>query len=199
MNRALLPLIALFATALGGASGARADDPIPSNAPGWTGVTNIEDLIFARQALMVEIERLMRPLDSFTAGEPADPEDLRSAALTISQMLLAVPHLFPPTTNLYDETSDTPITIALPAIWDSFPTFYALAGAAAESATALSEMQSDDELEAGSLSLRAACDACHALYLRPYVASTVTSEDLDFDFDSFFGSDEDSDSDSDEN
>jgi cytochrome c556 len=192
MNRFLLPMIATLAAAVGGASTVRADDPLPSDAPGWTGVTHIEDLILARQALMLEIERLMRPLDEFTVGEPADPDDLRSAATTISQMLLAVPHLFPPTTNLYDETSDTPITIALPAIWDSFDTFYTLAGAAADSATALSSMQSDDEIIQGSLNLRASCDACHALFLRPYVASKVTSEDRNFDFDAFFGTDEDS-------
>ena len=40
-------------------------------------------------------------------------------------MLLAVPLLFPPTTNLYDPKAETPTTIALPAIWQSFPAFYA--------------------------------------------------------------------------
>jgi cytochrome c556 len=192
MKTMLFPVITVLA--IGVVPAVLADDPIPSNAPGWTGVTNIEDVILARQALMLEIERLMRPLDSFTVGEPADPEDLRSAATTISQMLLAVPHLFPPTTNLYDESSDTPITIALPSIWQDFPTFYALAGAAVSSATALSTMKSTEEITAGSLNLRGSCDACHALFLRPYEASTVTKEDLEFDFDSLFGPDSDSDS-----
>jgi cytochrome c556 len=163
---------------------ASADGPAPDDGPGWTGVTNPQDVIFARQELMIEIENLMQPIDSITVGEPADPAELRSTAHTIAHMLLALPHLFPPTTNLYDPAAETPQTIALPAIWQSFPTFYQLAEAAAAAADAMAETADDAALPAASRNLRAACDACHVPFLRPYVAAKVEQSDLDFDFDS---------------
>jgi cytochrome c556 len=190
MKQTLIIVVAL-AFAPSSVRMAMAEDPIPSDAPGWAGVTNAEDVIVARQALMTEMERLMRPIDSYTVGEPADPDDLRSAGTTIAQMLLAFPHLFPPTTNLYDPDSDAPVTIALPTIWDDFPTFSTLASAAYSTATAMGSAAEAEPLKAAGVSLRAACDACHALFLRPYVPSSVTKEDLEFDFDAFFGEDSD--------
>jgi hypothetical protein len=40
------------------------------------------------------------------------------------------------------------------------------------------------QLRAEGLALRASCDACHALFLRPYHESKVTEADINFDFDS---------------
>ena len=40
------------------------------------------------------------------------------------------------------------------------------------------------QLRAEGLALRASCDACHALFLRPYHESKVTDADVNFDFDS---------------
>ncbi|MGD2167249.1 MAG: cytochrome c [Gammaproteobacteria bacterium] len=156
------------------------------DGPGWTGRTDPEAVIAARQALMTEMERLIMPIDLFTVGESADPDDLRSAALSIAQMIRAFPHLFPPTTDLYDAQADTPATLALPAVWDDFPAFYSLSAAATAAAQALSMATSESELTAGAKGLRAACDACHASFLLPYTPSTITSEDLEFDFDSLF-------------
>jgi cytochrome c556 len=163
-----------------------AADPAPAEGPGWTGLTNPADVISARQALMVEIERLLRPTDSFIAGDPADPAELKSAAGTIATMLAAVPHLFPPTTNLYDPAVTTPVTIALPQIWQNFPAFYQLAAVSAAAATAMSSLTGSEPeaLRNAGRNLRATCDACHALHLRAYVPETVNSQDLDFDFDS---------------
>ena len=164
-----------------------ADPPSPAGA-GWTGTTNPKDVIAARQQLMMEMERLMQPIDSFTIGEPAEVGDLASAATTISKMLLVVPHLFPPTTNLYDPKAETPVTIALPAIWQSFPAFYAFATAASESAASMASKTKTDDLKAAALSLRGTCDACHTPYLRAYVAETASPADEQFDFDSVFDS-----------
>lgn len=102
------------------------------DAPGWTGITNVDDLIAARQALMGEIERLMLPIDLYTVGEQEDIEEIHSAATSIAQMLVATPHLFPPTTNLYDAEAEFPKTIAMPAVWENFSTFYSMANAASE-------------------------------------------------------------------
>jgi cytochrome c556 len=164
-----------------------ADPPSPAGA-GWTGTTNPKDVIAARQQLMMEMERLMQPIDSFTIGEPAAVGDLTSAATTISKMLLVVPHLFPPTTNLYDPKAETPVTIALPAIWQSFPAFYAFATAASESAASMASKIKTDDLKAAASSLRGTCDACHTPYLRAYVPETASPADEQFDFDSVFDS-----------
>jgi cytochrome c556 len=168
------------------ASLALAEDPVPGELPGWTGVTNPRDVIAARQALMIAIEDLMRPIDTYTVEGGGDPTALTAAAETVAAMLLAVPHLFPPTTNLYDPAAEMPETLALPTVWANFPAFYTMALAASTTATTLAETTDAEQLRTASLSLRASCDACHALYLRPYVRSEVTQEDLDFDFDSVF-------------
>lgn len=161
-----------------------ADDPVPEDGPGWTGLSHPQQIIAARQAVMLEIERMMRPLDSYTAGETLDPVELRAAAGTIESMLLAVPHLFPPTTNLYDADDAAPATLALPAIWQDFAVFYELSAASASAASSVAASPDDQALRAAAGRLRASCDACHAVYLRPYVAAEVSSEDLEFDFDS---------------
>src|SRR5690606_1434628 len=109
----------------------------PADDPAWTGVTHPSDVIAARQALMTEIERLMEPIDIARTGEQSDPAVLKETASTIATMLLAVPHLFPPTTNLFDPEAELPETIALPAIWENFEAFYALASAASDAATAM--------------------------------------------------------------
>jgi cytochrome c556 len=161
-----------------------ADDPAPKDGPGWTGLTNPADIISARLGLMVEIEEIMQPIDSLEAGVAADPADLRARAHTIEAMLAALPHLFPPTTNLYDPAAQPPATLALPEIWKSFPTFYAFAGAAVEAAEAFADTRDDSQLPAAAKSLRGTCDACHAVYLRKYVPPEVSDEDRNFDFDS---------------
>lgn len=159
-----------------------ADDPPPDPAA----ATNAAEIIAERQALMAELESLMRPIDSYTAGEAFDPAELRAASVTISQELQKLPKLFPPATNLYDPAVATPATLALPSIWQNFPTFTALAENASAAATKVSTAGDADELRAAALALRAACDACHAPFLRPYHPSTVSSEDLEFDFDAVF-------------
>jgi cytochrome c556 len=174
----------VFTLALAGTTGAFADDAAPAQGPGWTGLTKPQEVIDARAALMIEIERLMKPIDLLTTGERTPPDELRSAASTIAKMLLVVPHLFPPTTNLYDAKAETPATIAMPAIWTSFPAFEQMAKASAAAAEAMAATQDPNGLEAAGLKLRATCDACHAPYLRTYVAEGVSSDDVNFDFDS---------------
>ena len=93
-------------------------------------------------------------------------------------------HLFPPTTNLYDPKVTEPKTLALPPIWKNFDNFYALATAASKAAADLSETQDKAAMKTASLRLRASCDSCHALFLRPYVPPKVLDSDLQFDFDS---------------
>ncbi len=153
--------------------------------PGWTGLTNPKEIIEARESLMMAIERIMQPIDTLEV-EPEDPHEITTAATEVSQLLLALPHLFPPTTNLYDPKAAQPETLALPAIWTTFPTFQQLAANAQAMAAKLSNTwdpkQQRDEADA----LRDTCEACHALYLRPFHESKVSARDLNFDFDSVF-------------
>jgi cytochrome c556 len=147
------------------------------------------DIIAARQDLMVEIENLMRPIDTYTVDPSQDPDELREHAHIISVMMTAIPHLFPPTTNLYEPDNDLTPTLALPQIWkdaSAFSTFSTMAAATGASADKLSETAGPDALRDGALALRASCDTCHQLHLRPYEESEVTEEDKNFDFDSIF-------------
>jgi cytochrome c556 len=166
------------------AASAMGQDSAPGKGPGWTGLTHPKDVIAARQSIMIETERIMRPIDEFEAGEAADEDALRSTAETIEQFLVALPHLFPPTTNLYDPNVETPETIALPAIWQNFDTFYQLAGNAESAAHAMTQANGTEALRTAARNLRAACDACHAPFLRAYKPAEVSEEDLNFDFDS---------------
>jgi len=181
--RAALIACALLAVAVTAAR-THAAEPATSQGPGWTGLTNPQDVINARQELMEHIELLMEPIDTLQVKDTRDPEGVRAAAATVSAMLLAVPHLFPPTTNLYDPKAQLPATLALPAIWKDFTTFYQLATAASKAAEAMASAHGQGPMRNASLRLRASCDACHALYLRPYAPPKVLDSDYNFDFDS---------------
>lgn len=185
MKRLSMAWLVFLAAAVVSVPGS-AQDGAPSEGPGWTGTSNPLDVISARQALMLAIESRMLPIDTSTVEDDVDPAVIAESADTIAAMLLAAPHLFPPTTNVYDPDAEEPETLALPAIWESFPTFYTMAMNAADTATRMAATKDADALRTAAVSLRAECDACHALYLRPYEPGEVTQEDLDFDFDSIF-------------
>lgn len=172
------------------ACGAPAQPPAESTpaaleGQGWTGLTEPDEVIEARRVLMQELERLMRPLDSFIAGEPGDLDAMRSAAQTMEAMLLAFPHLFPPTTNAYDPTVLEPPTVTLPVLWENFDAFLGLAGTAEEAVAAVRAATTEEQMLSAARALRGSCDACHAAFTKPYTPPKVTDEDLDFDFDSF--------------
>jgi cytochrome c556 len=162
----------------------QAASSVPGDGPGWTGVTRIKDVITARQELMEHAEILMEPIDTITVKEVKNEDQLRSNAEAISAMLGAVPHLFPPTTNLYDPKVTEPKTLALPAIWQNFDSFYKLAEAASRAAEAMGDTHGKQQLRTASLALRASCDACHALFLRPYTGPAFQESDYKFDFES---------------
>lgn len=164
-----------------------AANPAPTGGPGWTGITHPEDVIAARQELMEHAELLMEPIDTITVEEVTNTDQLRTNAEAIAAMLAALPHLFPPTTNLFDPRVQEPKTLALPAIWKNFDSFYKLAAAASSAAEAMSETHGKEQLRAASLRLRASCEACHTLFLRPYKAPEVQASDYEFDFESVLG------------
>jgi cytochrome c556 len=159
-------------------------EPPAVAGPGWTGLAQPEEVIEARRVLMRDAERLMKPIDSFSVGAAADPAALRSAAVTLEAMLLALPHLFPPTTNLFETTGREPPTIALPAIWDRFAAFQTFAASSEGAAAALAVAADGEPLLAASKRLRTTCDTCHRAFTKPYTPPVVTDEDRNFDFES---------------
>jgi cytochrome c556 len=154
----------------------------PPAGDGWTGLTKPKDVIHARGELMEHMEELMRPIDTITVGPVKDVDQLHFNAEVVGAILTAVPHLFPPTTNLYDPRSITPDTIALPAIWQNWDSFYQLAQSASKAAEAFAGTKGDAALRTASRKLRASCDACHTLYLRKYESPKVKPSDYLFDF-----------------
>lgn len=161
-----------------------AADRRPGGGQGWTGVTHPKEVIAARQELMEHIELLMEPIDTLTVQPVKDAERVRQNAEVIGAMLLAVPHLFPPSTNLFDAKASQPQTLALPPIWKQFDTFYRLAGLAAKAAEVMAEAKDEPAMRRASLALRGSCDACHALYLRRYEPPKTKESDYTFDFES---------------
>src|SRR5215468_10054158 len=114
MNRFLassLCVLSFGASVMSSAAPAPAAQPAP--APGWTGLSKPLDVIHARGELMSHMEMLMEPIDTITAQTTPvrNVEQLHQNAEMVSAMLTILPHLFPPTTNLYDPKNTTPPTI----------------------------------------------------------------------------------------
>jgi cytochrome c556 len=179
ISACVLPVTAVALVGL-----AVAADAVPGQGQGWTGVTSPKAVITARQELMEHMEILMKPIDIITVSEVRNVDQLHENAEVLGAILLAVPHLFPPTTNLYDPKATMPATLALPPIWQNFDSFYSLAAAASKAADAFAITKGNAQLRAASLKLRASCDACHTLYLRKYESPKVLDSDYKFDFES---------------
>jgi len=184
MNRQLSLMNLVLALAVAAVGAAVAADRAPQAGPGWTGLTNVKDVIDARQELMEQIENNMPAIDGLQVGVDSDSDQLRATAATLSAMLLAAPHLFPPTTNRYDPKAKEPETLALPAIWQDFTAFSRLAAASAAAAEQMANATTKEQLRVTGRNLRASCDACHALYMRSYTPPKAQDSDLEFDFDS---------------
>ena len=144
------------------------------------------EVIASRQALMMAMETLMQPIDTYTVDRAGiDTGVMRANAEAIQAMLLVTPQLFPDSTNLYDAKADLPATLAMPEIWKNFAAFRGFATAASGAAASVVESADGGALVEASVGLRAACDACHAVNLLPYEAPSFDS-DSDFDFDALF-------------
>jgi cytochrome c556 len=176
----LLP-IALLLAACG-----TADEPAASTAPAtdpsWTGLTQPMEVIHARNELMEHAELLMEAIDSIQVEPVRNVAQLHLQAEAIAAMLQALPHLFPPTTNLYKPEGPDYPTLALPAIWENFDTFRKLALSASQAAEDFAATTGDAPLRAASLKLRNSCDACHTLFERKYVPKKPGPDDYGFDF-----------------
>src|SRR5215470_7667644 len=133
------------------------------------GATPPKETIFARKILMDSSSQNMDDIEANAGSAKVDLAEGRSHADIISVMLMAFPHLFPPTTNEWkpnvdrDPGSDT---YAAPEIWTRFADFYKRTKDAAEIAYKASRAETEQAFKDQVAQLRVACDSCHGTYLK---------------------------------
>jgi cytochrome c556 len=151
----------LAATVLGTSLIAMAQDQSAATA---------KDVIFARKTLMSSLSDNMDQIETMIAsGKKLDLDDGHEHADTISVILMAFPHLFPPSSNQWKPNADrdpATDTFASPDAWTKFPDFYKRAADASKTAYDMSRADKEDAFKARAKELRVACDGCHAVYLK---------------------------------
>jgi cytochrome c556 len=129
-----------------------------------------KDTIFARKTLMGEIDRNMDEIETMLAPEgKLDLADGREHAEVISTALTAFPHLFPASTNQWKagaERDPATDTFASPDVWTNMADFYARAAEASTFALDAARAKRPDAFRPAVQQLRAACNACHAIYMK---------------------------------
>jgi cytochrome c556 len=129
-----------------------------------------KDTIFARKILVGAIDMNMDEIETMLAPEgKLELADAQEHAETISTMLMAFPHMFPPTTNQWksgaarDPATDT---FASPDVWTNFADFYQRATDASKIAWSASRAKRAADFKVLIGQLRERCNACHALSLK---------------------------------
>jgi len=130
----------------------------------------VKDVIFARKTMMDTLSDNMDQIEGMISTGKIDITDAHEHADTISVMLMAFPHLFPPGSNQWKASNPDPDpvtdTFASPDVWSKFSDFYKRANDASKTAFDISHADKPDELKAATQKLRVACNACHAAYLK---------------------------------
>src|SRR5471030_2551251 len=129
-----------------------------------------KDTIFARKILMGAIDMNMDEIETMLAPEgKLDLAEGQEHSETISTMLMAFPHMFPPATNQWkagaarDPATDT---FASPDVWANFADFYARATEASKIAWNASRAKRAGDFRVLVLQLRERCNGCHALNMK---------------------------------
>jgi cytochrome c556 len=128
-----------------------------------------KDAIFARKSLMDAIGMNMDEITGMTETKKVDLEKGHALADSISIMLMAFPHLFPPSTNQWKPNADrdpATDTYTSPDAWTNFADFYKRAAATSKAAYNVSRAKTDTEFVSDAAELQKGCDGCHAAYLK---------------------------------
>ena len=129
-----------------------------------------KDTIFARKILMGTVDMNMDEVETMLApGGKLDVTDAREHLNTISVLLMAFPHLFPAATNQWKGGADRDPaldTFASPELWSNFAEFYRRASEASKIAFEASRTTRLNEFKTLVGQLRAACNSCHARFLK---------------------------------
>jgi cytochrome c556 len=132
------------------------------------GVAPPKDTIFARKIMMGAIDMNMDEIETMLAPEgKLILADGTEHADTISIMLMAIPHLFPASTNQWKPNIDrdpATDTYAAPELWTNFADFYKRAADASKTALDAARAKNAADFKARIGELRAQCNACHAMY-----------------------------------
>ena len=129
----------------------------------------VEDVVMARKTLMDTLSDNMDQIEQMISTNKIDLADAHEHADTISVMLMAFPHLFPPASNQWKpgvEIDPVTGTYASPDLWSKFADFYKRASDASKAAYDMSRAEKADDLKSKTAMLRTGCNACHAVYLK---------------------------------
>jgi cytochrome c556 len=129
-----------------------------------------QDAIVARKTAMDTLSDKMDIIEAaVAAGTKLNLDEGHANADVISVLLMAFPHLFPPSTNEWKPNVDrdpATDTYASPDIWTKFADFYRQATAASKAAFDASRADDEAAFKAAIALLRAGCNSCHAAYLK---------------------------------
>jgi cytochrome c556 len=129
-----------------------------------------KDAIVARKTAMDTLSDKMDVIEAAIAvGTKLNLDEGHANADIISVLLMAFPHLFPPSTNEWKPNVDrdpATDTYASPDIWTKFADFYKQATTASKAAFDASRADDEAAFKAAIAQLRAGCNACHAAYLK---------------------------------
>ena len=130
----------------------------------------LADAIFARKTVMDTLSTKMDEIETATAStQKIDLAAANEQADIVSVLLMAFPHLFPAATNQWKPNVDKDPgtdTFAAPEVWTKFADFYKQSTEAAKIAFDASRATEEAEFRAAITKLRAACDGCHATYMK---------------------------------
>ena len=128
-----------------------------------------KDTIFARKILMGAIDTNMDEIETSARTGRKIRRLKEEHAETISTMLMAFPHMFSILTNQWKLGADrdpATDTFASPDVWANFSDFYQHATAASKLAYEASRAKRAADFKPLIAQLRAACNACHAAYMK---------------------------------
>jgi cytochrome c556 len=128
------------------------------------------DAIFARKTVMDSISSKMDALETATSStKKIDLATANEQADVVSVLMMAFPHMFPAASNQWKPNVDKDPgtdTFAAPEVWTKYADFYKQASAASKLAYNASRATQEAEFRTAMTQLRAACDGCHAVYLK---------------------------------
>jgi cytochrome c556 len=128
------------------------------------------DAIFARKTVMDTLSSKMDDIETATAATAKiDLAAANEQADIVSVLLMAFPHLFPAATNQWKPNVDKDPgtdTFAAPEVWTQYADFYKRSTEASKLAFDASRATEEAEFRNVVKKLRAACDSCHAVYMK---------------------------------
>jgi cytochrome c556 len=129
----------------------------------------VEDVIMARKTAMDTLSDRFDQIEMMVSTNKINIQAGQELADTISVLLMAFPHLFPPASNQWKpgvEIDPVTGTYASPDVWTKFADFYKRASDASKAAYDISRADKVDDFKKQAQTLRADCNACHAAYLK---------------------------------